>query len=115
MLAAAVLAAPLPGSGLAQARTEDPSTAAQTDQMLRPHFDFLEQRRRARGPGGHPALKPPKLEDSVLVDCARRESLQLALDHVRDHGVLNVRGTCVMSSPLVLYFPVKIVGSVRCV
>jgi len=113
MLAAAVLAAPLPGSGLAQARTEDPSTAAQTDQMLRPHFDFLEQRRRARGPGGHPALKPPKLEDSVLVDCARRESLQLALDHVRDHGVLNVRGTCVMSSPLVLYFPVKIVGEAQ--
>ena len=113
LLTVAVLAVPLFGAGVAQARTEDPSTAAQTDQMLRPHFDFLGQRRRAPGPGGRPGLKPPKLEDSVLVDCSRRESVQVALDHVRDHGVLNVRGTCVMASPLVLYFPVKIVGEAQ--
>ncbi len=113
LLAATVLATPLLGGGIAQARTEDPSTAAQTDQMLRPHFDFLQQRRQGHGPGSHPGQKPPKLVESFLVDCSRDEDIQVALDRVQDHGVLNVRGHCVLQSPLVLFFPVKIVGEAQ--
>ena len=112
LLVMALLTAALP-AGVARAREEDPTTAAQTDQMLRPHFDFLEHRRHrpldSRGPYG----KPPPLQDSVLVDCSRRESLRAALDRVKDNGVLNVRGTCVLSDPLILYFPVKIVGEAQ--
>lgn len=112
LLAAALLTAPLI-PGVALAREEDPTTASQTDQMLRPHFDFLEHRRHRPSDGRSGYGKPPVLQDSVLVDCSRRESLRAALDRVKDNGVLNVRGTCVEPDPLIIYFPVKIVGEAQ--
>ena len=97
------------GGGVAQAREEEPSTAAQTDQMLRPHFDFLEHRKRKApgAPGGQYGPRP-KLVPSVLVDCSRRESINDALYRVADNGVVNVRGVC--HEPVYIDFPVKIVG-----
>ena len=95
----------------AHALVEDPNPSSGLDAKLRPHFDYFlwkKQHRIVRPDPAHLSHMP--LATSLSIDCAAGETINQALRHLADNGILYIRSSGACRDPVFIQYPVTIIG-----
>ncbi len=105
---AGLFAAALASAQPALARSEDANPSSKVDAQLRPHFDYFSYRNNRPATIRRPKSGP--LVDVAYVDCGKGDSVNRKLRTVRDGGLLYIRSTEACHEPIMVDFPITIIG-----